>query len=135
DIALGRYDVARALAHAKAAAAAADPQMLARVGELQARAGADDLAIATYRAAVAGDGNPSATLALARLLIRRGDEQEAAQALGNLLRTSRDDEAVIEAGRLALDLADLRGRLPALEGDLADALTGATDSPARRNLP
>jgi tetratricopeptide (TPR) repeat protein len=134
DIALGRYDVARALSHAKAAAASDDPQILARVGDLQARAGADDLAIATYRVAVARDANPIATLALARLLVRRGDEHEAEEVLGGLLRTSRDDEAITEAGRLAIELADLRGRLPQLETDLAEALEAGQDTPARRRL-
>jgi predicted Zn-dependent protease len=134
DIALGRYDVARALSHAKAAAATDDPQILARVGDLQARAGADDLAIATYRAAVAHDANPIATLALARLLVRRGDDQEAEEVLGGLLRASRDDEAITEAGRLAIELADLRGRLPQLETDLAEAVEAGQDTPARRRL-
>jgi tetratricopeptide (TPR) repeat protein len=134
DIALTRYDTTRALSHAKVAAANADPQMLARVGDLQARAGADDLAIETYRAAVARDTNPAATLSLARLLVRRGDEQEAADALAGLLRTSHDDDAVTEAGRLAVELADLRGRLPDLESDLADALAAGQDTPARRKV-
>jgi tetratricopeptide (TPR) repeat protein len=134
DIALTRHDVTRALSHATAAAAAADPQTLARVGELQARAGADEQAIATYRAAVAHDTNPAATLALARLLIRRGNEQDAADALNALLRASHDDEAITEAGRLALELADLRGRLPDLETELADALAAGQDTPARRKL-
>jgi HEAT repeat protein len=134
DIALARYDVTRALAHAKAAAATEDPQTLARVGDLQARAGADDLAIATYRAAVTRDSNPAATLALARLLIRRGDEQEAADALAGLLRASRDEEAITEAGRLAIELADLRGRLPQLEAELAEALEAGQETPARRRL-
>jgi len=134
DIALARYDVKRALSHATAAAASADPQTLARIGDLQARAGADDLAIATYRAAVARDTNPAATLALARLLVRRGDEQEAADALGGLLRSSHDDDAITEAGRLAIELAELRGRLPALESGLAEALVAGQDTPARRKL-
>ncbi|HMF43760.1 MAG TPA: tetratricopeptide repeat protein, partial [Polyangia bacterium] len=134
DIALQRYDVARALSHAKAAAATDDPQTLARVGDLQARAGADDLAIATYRAASAHDANPTVTLALVRLLLRRGDEQEAAEALGGLLRASRDDEAIAEAGRLAIELADLRGRIPQLETDLAETLAAGQDTPARRRL-
>jgi tetratricopeptide (TPR) repeat protein len=134
DIALARYDVQRALSHATAAAASADPQTLARIGDLQARAGADDLAIATYRAAVARDTNPAATLALARLLVRRGDEHEAADALGGLLRTSQDDDAITEAGRLAIELAELRGRLPALESGLAEALAAGQDTPARRKL-
>jgi tetratricopeptide (TPR) repeat protein len=134
DIALARYDVKRALSHASAAAANADPQTLARVGDLQSRAGAEELAIATYRAAVARDTNPAATLALARLLIRRGDEQEAADTLGGLLRVSRDDEAIAEAGRLAIELADLRGQLPALQAGLAEALGAGQDTPARRKL-
>src|SRR5262249_43244403 len=134
DIALARYDVARALAHAKAAATTEDPQTLARVGDLQARAGADDLAIATYRAAIARDSSPAATLALAPLLVRRGDDQEAAAALAGLLHTSRDDEAITEAGRLAIELADLRGRLPQLEAELAETLAAGQDTPARRRL-
>lgn len=134
DIALTRYDVARALSHAKAAAAGADPQTLARVAEVQARAGADDLAVETYRAAVARDTNPAAALALARLLARRGDEQEAADTLAALLRTSHDEDAVTEAGRVAIELADLRARLPDLEADLAEALAAGQDSPARRKV-
>ncbi len=134
DIALARYDVTRALSHATAAAAAADPQTLARVGDLQARAGADDLAIATYRAALARDTNPAATLSLSRLLVRRGDEREAADALAGLLRASRDDDAIAEAGRLAIELADLRGRLPELESELAEAQAAGQDTPARRKL-
>src|SRR5262249_25382328 len=134
DIALARYDVARALSHAKAAAATEDPQMLARVGDLQARAGADDLAIATYRAAAAHDANPTVALALARLLLRRGSEQEAADARGGLLRAARDDEAITEAGRRAIELADWRGRLPQLEAELAESVAAGQDTPARRRL-
>jgi tetratricopeptide (TPR) repeat protein len=134
DISLARHDVTRALSHASAAAASADPQTLARVGELQARAGADTQAIATFRAAVARDANPAAMLALARLLVRRGDEQEAEDTLDGLLRSSHDDEAITEAGRLALELADLRGRLPELEVEIGDALAAGEDTPARRKL-
>jgi tetratricopeptide (TPR) repeat protein len=103
DIALARYDVKRALSHATAAAASADPQTLARIGDLQARAGADDLAIATYRAAVARDTNPPATLALARLLVRRGDEQEA--ALGEQRPVLAVPESVVEEQRAQLGMA------------------------------
>ena len=134
DIALARYDVTRALSHARAAAGSADAQTLARVGDLQARAGADDLAIATYRAAVARDANAAATISLARLLVRRGDERDAADTLAGLLRASRDDNAITEAGRLAIELADLRGRLPELESQLAEAQAGGQDTPARRKL-
>src|SRR5262249_19986880 len=132
DIALQRYDVARALSHAKAAGATEDPQTLARVGDLQARAGADDLAIATYRAAAAHDTNPAVTPPLAGWSGRRGDDQEAADALGGFLHASRDEEGIWEAGRPAIELADLRGRLPQLETELAETLVAGQDTPARR---
>ena len=51
-----------------------------------------------------------------------------------LLRASHDDEAITEAGRLAIELADLRGRLPELESELAEALAAGQDTPARRKL-
>jgi hypothetical protein len=46
-------------------------------GDLQARAGADDLAIATFRAAVARDASPAATISLATSAGPRGDERDA----------------------------------------------------------
>src|SRR5204862_2405669 len=45
-----------------------------------------------------------------------------------------DDGALAEAGRVALALAALRGRLREREAALAEAVTAAPDSPARRKL-
>ena len=132
DIALASSDTARALEHAAAAAAGADAQTLQRIGDIQARAGADALAVATYRAAVAHGAGPTAALALVRLLLRAGDEKEAAGVLDGLLRASRDDEAIMEAGRLAIDLGEMQGRLPDVQQRLAEAVAAGQDSPARR---
>ena len=134
DVALARYDATRALAHAAAAAVDADPGTLARVADLQARAGADTLAIATYRQVLTHDDGPAPALALARLLDRAGDEAGAAAVLSKLLRQARDDETIAEAGALAIDLGELRGRLPEIEREVADALATGQDSTARRRM-
>src|SRR6185312_8376070 len=49
DIALARYDLPGALAHAAGAEANADPVQLIRIAEIRDHAGADTLAAATYR--------------------------------------------------------------------------------------
>lgn len=132
ELALGRYATAKALSHAEAAAADADAPALARVADLQSRAGADDLAIATYRKALARDASPAAALALVRLLERRGDPEGAVATLDLVLHQSRDEEAVVEAGRLAIDLHEFLGKLPALEERLAEAFAGGQETGARR---
>ena len=132
DIALASSDTTRALEHAAAAAAGADAQTLQRIGDIQARAGADALAVASYRDAVARGAGPTAALALVRLVLRAGDEKQAVSVLDGLLRTSRDDEAIMEAGRLAIDLGEMHGRLPELEQRLTEAVAAGQDTPARR---
>jgi tetratricopeptide (TPR) repeat protein len=138
ELALARYDRGAALSHAAAAArtapgtAAPDGATLARVADIQARAGADDLAIATYREAIAHDAGPAAPLALARLLIRRGDNQDAAGVLEQLLRDSQDEEAIADASRLAVDVDELAGRLPQLAEALVEGVSSGTASTARR---
>jgi tetratricopeptide (TPR) repeat protein len=134
DVALARYDAARALSHAAAAAKDADPSTLARIAELQARAGAGAVAIATYRQALAQDDSPAQALALARLLQREGDESGAATVLAKVLRQSRDDDAVAEAGGLAVDLGELADKLLELESEVASALATGQDSAARRRI-
>ena len=134
DVALARYDAERALSHAAAAAKDADPTTLARIAELQARAGAVRAAISTYRQVLTHDDSPAPALALARLLQREGDESGAAAVLTKLMRQSRDDDAIAEAGGLAVDLGELAGRLPELEREVADALATGQESAARRRL-
>ena len=118
DIALGRYDLPGALAHAAAAENGADAPQLIRIAEIRERAGADTLAAATYRKAIARDAAPTAALSLARLLERQGDAGGAAGAVEALLRSSRDDASVADAARRALQLDEALDRLP----DLAEAL-------------
>ena len=133
ELELARYDTAQALAHAARAATGADGPMLARIADLESRAGDPARATASYRAAVTRGAGPVAALALIRLLERSGDTVAAAGALDDLFRLPDDDEAVTEAGRLAIDLGELAGTLPDLEQRLAERLA-ARDTPARRRL-
>jgi len=132
DIALQRYDLPGALAHAAAAEDAADAPQLIRVAEIRERAGADTLAVATYRKAIARDAAPTAALALARVLERQGDAPGAAGAVEALLRRSRDDASVSDAARHALELDEALGRLPDLAEALAADADGHQETPARR---
>ncbi len=131
DLALGRYDVPRALAHAAAAEDGADAPQLIRIAEIRERAGADTLAAATYRRAIARDAAPTAALALARVLERQGDASGAAGAVEALLRGSQDDASVADAGRRALELDEALDRLPDLAEALADG-DGEKETPAHR---
>jgi len=132
DIALQRYDLPGALAHAAAAEAAADAPQLLRVAEIRERAGADTLAAATYRKAIARDAAPTGALALARVLEREGDVSGAAGAVEALLRRSRDDASVSDAARRALELDEALGRLPELVEALAADPDGQKETPAHR---
>jgi HEAT repeat protein/predicted Zn-dependent protease len=132
DIALARYDSAKALDYAARAAAGADGATLARVADIEARSGAESSAVATYRKAVAQDAGAPAALALSRLLARQGDAPGATEVLDDLFATSTDDDTISEAGRMATDLGELLGRLPELERRLADGLTSGRDSAGRR---
>ncbi|MES1209669.1 MAG: tetratricopeptide repeat protein, partial [Pseudomonadota bacterium] len=133
EIALARHDRTGALAHASAAAAGADPGALVRVGEIREQAGDDPGAADAYRAAQdGGDAPPTASLALARLLERRGDAAGAAATLEALLHTSQDDASVGDAARRGAAVDELLGRLPALVESLARPDPEGTSAPARR---
>jgi HEAT repeat protein len=129
DIELGRYEDGRALEHAEQAArlAPGDGQALARIAEVQERAGELDRALATYRRAFDRDGSPPAAFALARLLVRRGATREAAEILRTVLRTAPDEETVTEAARRAIDLEEYLGTL----GELERMIAGLIFSPQK----
>ncbi len=131
-IALSRYDVPNALARAAAAEAGADPASLARIGELRERAGADTLAVASYRKALEGDAPAATALSLARIQERQGDGVGAATTIETLLRTSPDDASVTGAARRALTLDEALGRLPALAEALAPTTSDGQGTTARR---
>jgi tetratricopeptide (TPR) repeat protein len=134
EIALARYDTAQALERAGRAVAGADGPTLARIAEVQLRAGDERAATASYREAVTKDGGAGAALALVRLLEQRGDAREASDVLDRLLRSSSDEDTVAEAGRLATDLAEVQGTLPDLERRFAERLATRDTPAARRAL-
>jgi tetratricopeptide (TPR) repeat protein/HEAT repeat protein len=129
DVELARHDEAVALRHAEEAArlAPGDGQALARIASIQERAGDEALALETYRRAFERDATPTAGFALARLHERRGDVAAAAVVLRRILDTAVDDEAILEAGRRAIDVEEYLGRLP----DLAQLVTRGLSSGPR----
>jgi predicted Zn-dependent protease len=132
EIALARYDIPGALAHAAAAAAGADAAQLARIADIRARAGDEAGARTTYRQALAVGAAPPAALALAQLLGRNGEADAAADVLERLLRATGDDAALADASRLALGIEESLGRLPALAEALVADPGDARETSARR---
>jgi tetratricopeptide (TPR) repeat protein len=126
DIALATHGDARAAEHATAAASASpdDPQVLLRVAAVEERLGQLDRAIQHARHAHAARGDPSAALALASLLSRRGEIDEQRTLLREVLRRSDDDEVIAEAGRRAIALEEATGTLEQLERLVADLPAG-----------
>jgi cytochrome c-type biogenesis protein CcmH/NrfG len=132
ELALDRGDRAGALARVAAAEKGADAAELARIGEVRERAGADALAAATYRLALARGPSATAALALARLLERQGELTGAAAVVEAALAGARDDASIADTTRRALDLDESLGRLPALAEALAPGGDGGEETPARR---
>jgi tetratricopeptide (TPR) repeat protein/HEAT repeat protein len=136
DVELARHDEAVALQHAEEAArlAPGDGQALARIASIQERAGDEALALETYRRAFERDANPTAGFALARLDERRGDVAAAAAVLRRILETAGDDEAILEAGRRAIDVEEYLGRLPELAQLVARGLSSGPRAPIVRRV-
>ncbi|MEA2699546.1 MAG: hypothetical protein QOI66_3817, partial [Myxococcales bacterium] len=136
DIELARYDDGRAMAHAEAATrlGPGDSQALARIGEIEERAGHDEQALATYRRATGENGSPSATLGLARLLQRRGSSKDAAQVLRDILRSATEEDAVLDAGHRALDLEEYLGTREDFERAVAILAVSGHDGAIYRRL-
>jgi tetratricopeptide (TPR) repeat protein len=113
EMELQRYADRRALELAGKAAALAcdDPDALARIGEIEERAGQPDRAIRTYRDALARGPSAKAAVALQRLLVRRGDAAEASQALRAFARLTADEESRAEVLRKELDFSEYLGGL------------------------
>ena len=136
DLELARHDEADALAHAEEAArlGPGDGQALARIAAIQERAGDEAQAIDTYRRAFARDADATAGFALARLLERGGDLTGAAAVLGRVLETATDDELILEAGRRAVEVDEILGRLPDLEQALARIFAAGPRAPVYRRV-
>jgi tetratricopeptide (TPR) repeat protein/HEAT repeat protein len=136
DVELARHDEGVALVHAEEAArlGARDGQALARIAAIQERAGDAERAFETYKRAFEGDGDPTAGLALASFYERRGDLPAAAETLRRIVGTATDDEVIVDAGRRALDVEELLGRLPDFERLVARGLYAGDRAPAMRRL-
>jgi tetratricopeptide (TPR) repeat protein len=129
DLGLANHDERAALAHAEEAArlAPGDGDALARIAAIEERAGHDADALRTYERAFALDGNTDAGLALAHRLARDGDADGASRVLHHVLRTSTDDDVLLEAGRAAVAVDEYAGRLP----ELANLVTSAAHASPR----
>jgi tetratricopeptide (TPR) repeat protein/HEAT repeat protein len=131
-IALERYDVPGALAHVAAIQKGSEGPALARVAELQERAGADPLAADAYRRALSAEPtNAPAALGLSRIELRRAGAGDAARTLEDFLRSTRDDASLTEVLARALPIEESLGRLPELVESLAGPNADGVESPAR----
>jgi tetratricopeptide (TPR) repeat protein/HEAT repeat protein len=117
EMELQRYADERALTFARKAAALAadDPEALARIGELEERAGEIEPAMALYRRALERGNSAKAAASLHRLLLRRGAAAEAAEALRAFARATSDEEARAELLRNELDVEEYLGTLGSFE--------------------
>lgn len=125
DIAVATRQDASARRHIDAvvAAAAQDPNVLLRLAALEERLGDLRRAAALYRRAAAASESGEAEVALAAVLLRLGEDEEARARLRKPLREATEGSAATEAGlRLApLEEADGHGPLDRLTRDLAAA--------------
>jgi predicted Zn-dependent protease len=131
-LALERYDVAGALTHVAAAQKGSQGPALARIAELEERAGADRLAADAYRQALSGEPTTAAAaLGLSRIELRRAGAEDAVRTLEAFLRSTRDDAALTEVLARALPIEESLGRLLELVESLAGPNADAVESPAR----
>lgn len=106
-----------------------------RLGEMYRKRQEIDLAIASFRQAIAKNERLyPAYFDLAELLVSRGEEEEADRWLRRVVRSATDDEFIARAARLSLQLNLSRGTLTALEGDLLPLALGRPDKPLYRRL-
>ncbi|HEU4728189.1 MAG TPA: HEAT repeat domain-containing protein [Kofleriaceae bacterium] len=88
-------------------------------------------AISAYEAAIALDGKPAAPrLALSALYVQAGDPRRAAAVLHEVVRSSTDAEAVLQAGRSAINIEQTTGTL----GELEQVIVPLAARPAHRQL-
>ncbi len=112
-----------------------DAQGHQRLAEMYRRHQQNDLAIASYRQAIAkNDRLYPAYLALAELLLGRGKDEEADLWLRRALRTAPDEELVARAARLSLEINLARQSVDKLEADLLPLALGQPKKPLYRRL-
>jgi tetratricopeptide (TPR) repeat protein len=106
-----------------------------RLGEMYRRRQSTDLAIASFRQAIAKNERLyPAYFDLAELLVGQGQEEEADRWLRRVVRSAPDDAFVARAARLSLQLNLSRGSLAPLEADLLPLALGRPGKPLYRRL-
>lgn len=110
-------DVALARASEAAKRSGAGPMALVRLGELHERRGDLEQASRAYRKALEGTpGDAKARLRLAELELLRGDQEAATSMFREILERGGPPEVLRQAGRRALDLAEVSGDIGTLVG-------------------
>ena len=137
ELSLKNYEDAQAVEYAKLALDKNpdDAQAHARLGDVYARMQRYDEAIGQLREAI--DLDPRAFdihLALADLLMERGQEQEAFELYRLVASKSLDEAQVMLATRRAMGLADTTDKLELLEADLAPLVFRTPPLPVYRHV-
>jgi tetratricopeptide (TPR) repeat protein len=137
ELSLVLYRDADALEYAKKAVelGRTDARAQLRLAEvLEKRDQIDEAATAYQRALELNDRDWKTWFVLARLELRRGRHAEAAKAYRTVIRRCPDEELVVRAAHVALDLDEFLGSLGELERDLAPLYFAQPDKRVYRNL-
>ena len=106
-----------------------------KLGEMQRRRGDVERATAAFRAAIQKNERLFPVyFDLAELLLGQGRAEEADQLLRSVLRRSPDEELVVRAARLSLQITLGRNRVELLENDLVPLALDNPDRPFYRRL-
>jgi len=137
DLAFELRDDERALSYAERASALdpTDAEALIKLGNLYEKSGRPADAEAAYRKALAQDAQLHAvTISLARLLSKRGGDEEALGLLLRGLRSARRADDIDVLGRQALSTAVSSALMQELEHQLRPLCISRPEAPALRTL-
>lgn len=133
ELSMQSYRDTDAVRYAEQAVADAAGELV--LGEILERRNETDRAIAAYKRAM--DKDPRlfrAHMALGRLFTQRGELQRAAALYREVVRSSPQEEQVLEAGRRAVDLHEFLGSLQDLLKELSPLAYSAMPKPYHRRL-
>lgn len=107
----------------------------ARLGDIYLKMGNLESAASQYRAAV--DLDPRAFeiwMKLATLLVELGQFEEAEKTYRTIVTKAEDENLILDAGRRAVGLAEIDGRLAEVEGEFFPLVYRSPAKPAYRKL-
>jgi tetratricopeptide (TPR) repeat protein len=106
-----------------------------KLGEMYLRRQDTERAISAFRSAIRKNDRLFVVyLKLAQLLVERGEELEADQLLRAVVRSAPDEELVVQAARLSMQINVGRGTLESLERELLPVSLGNPGRPVYRRL-